>query len=60
MKKGGASTAKRTVLDVDKEVSDDDNMKRNTIPPQDMSDEEQGNVIFISCACHIFFSCYQM
>ena len=41
-KEGGASTAKRI------EVSDDESTKRNSIPPVDTSDEEQGNFIFIS------------
>ena len=44
VKSGCVNTVKR---DADK-VSDDDNTKENSIPPSDMSGEEQGD--FIACA----------
>ena len=50
-KNGGVSTAKRADLDVDEEVTDDDIAKGNSIPPSDVSDEEQGKHIIL-CRVH--------
>ena len=52
VKSGGVKTAKKAVLG--DEVSDDDKSKENSIPPSDMSDEEQGDLIACACVLTLF------